>query len=275
MKTLDHVTLTIPGLKKTYTFLHISDAHIAVAYSDDTAEDKALAEKHALRWTNADIPPVACFEKAISCAEEVQADALFITGDCADYISDSNVKYIKEKSTSSSVEFLYAYGNHECGDYFKPVLNPRAYYSEYASLMMGTPDFWVKDYGDLLVIGVDDSDLVITPEQLSKLKEQISRNIPIVLLLHIPLCTESIFQPVMEAWGSSFMLGTDEDSDTVKEFCNLVKSPDSNICAICAGHTHFSHVGEFAPGRMQYVAAACFFDYARKITLVPTTPENL
>lgn len=260
------VTVTIPGLKNTYTFLHISDAHLAYAYPEESEYDKKMAADQAVRWTEALVPPNEAFDDMTVYAKEIGADALMVAGDCADYISEGTVRYIKEKALASGVEMLYVYGNHEGSRYDKKT-DQRSYYPMYASLMQGDPSFWVKDYGEMLIVGVDDSDKKITAEQIEKLKEQIARNIPIILLVHIPLRTEAIEEPVMKKWGTSFMLGTDDDTELTKEFCKLVKAEKSNIKAIVAGHIHFAHEGEFAPNRMQYVSAPAYNHFARIITV--------
>lgn len=43
------VRVTVKKLKRDYRFLHISDAHVAVALPDAPEEDKAFAEKQARR----------------------------------------------------------------------------------------------------------------------------------------------------------------------------------------------------------------------------------
>lgn len=260
----EKVTVKIPGLSKTYTFLHISDAHLAYAYPEESEYDRKMAADQAIRWAEALIPPNQAFEDMVQYAKSIHADAMMVAGDCADYISDGTVRYIKERAAAAEIELLYVYGNHE-GCRYDRKTDQRSYYPMYAPLMHGSPDFWVRDFGEFLVVGVDDSDKKITEAQIEKLKAQIARNIPIILLIHIPLRTEANEAAIMKKWGTNFMLGTDNDTELTKEFCNLVKSEESHIVSIVAGHIHFAHEGEFAPGRMQYVSAPAYNHFARII----------
>lgn len=268
MQFTETVSVKIPNLTKSYTFLHLSDAHVACAAPDAPEDAKALAAKQTKAWMHGDIPPVDVFENVLAEAKDEGIDALLMAGDCIDYYSADNAAYMREHLPVCGVEVLYAFGNHEGGSYTEVIENPKASYPALAPVMMGTPDFWVRDFGEFLVIGVDDSDQFVRPEQVEKMRGQIARGLPILLLMHIPMKTPAIEPSVMKKWGTTFMIGTDEDPDSTKEFCELVKSAE-NVAAVFAGHIHYAHTGEFADGRMQYVSAPAFTGYLRKVLVEP------
>lgn len=272
---VDEAKVKIPGLTRTYTFTHISDAHVAHAEETDTEEVRAFAAKQAGRWCIPEISSQEAFEDALRYTEEIGAEALMVTGDCIDYLMNSNLTYVKRKLKELKTQVLYAFGNHECGHY---ELLPDMEYKErayefYDELMFGSPAYWVKDYGEFLVVGLDNSTHKISEEQMQFLKEQISENRPILLMMHIPLYTEEIVAPIVEKWSEEeivyFTLGNNQDPQEVKEFCELVKAPDNNIAAIFSGHIHLAWQGEVREGLMQYTAAPTFETYIRKITVEP------
>ncbi|MBQ9151921.1 MAG: metallophosphoesterase [Clostridia bacterium] len=271
------VRMAAPHLTRPYRFLHISDAHIAVAAPSDSGEAKAFANQQAKRWSLGTLTSTEAFEEVLTHVRDARPDGLLMAGDCVDYISDANVAYMESRMAelrACGIDPLYVYGNHEGGSYTAHIPDPRVYYPQYCALMGHTPDFWVKDYGDLLVVGVDDSDRRITLDQLEKMQAVTTnakeRGIAMLLVLHIPLYTEELAPKVLPVWGPSFMLGSlDTDPDTVHEFCRLVKAPDSPVAAIFAGHIHFAHTGEFADGRMQYVSAPGFEGFVREIRIEP------
>ena len=59
------------------------------------------------------------------------------------------------------------------------------------------------------------------------------------------------------------------DLPSNKEFSDFVRSPESHVVAVIAGHVHAAHEGEYAAGKMQYVAAPLHKKYVRKLTVVP------
>ncbi|MBE7057454.1 MAG: hypothetical protein E7388_08470 [Ruminococcaceae bacterium] len=59
------------------------------------------------------------------------------------------------------------------------------------------------------------------------------------------------------------MIGTDEDPEATHVSCKMVKSEDSPVVAIFAGHVHYEHEGEFAPDKMQCTATTAFKEYEK------------
>lgn len=269
------VRVTVPNLKRDYRFLHISDAHVAVAFPHTSEEDRAFAEKQAKRWSAGALTSTEAFDVVLDFTRKTHPDALLMAGDCVDYISDANIAHTEAclaTLTAEGITPLYAYGNHEGGSYTTHISDSRVYYPRYRALMGDTPDFQVKDYGDLLVVAVDDSDRIITPSQLARMEtvtaEAKARGVSILLLLHIPVCTEALSPAVLPVWGPSFMLGSlDTDTPEAHAFCELVKSPETPVAAVFAGHIHFAHAGEILPGRMQYVSAPAYEGFVREILI--------
>lgn len=273
MKIIENEVLKVKGLKKEYTFLHVSDAHLSYAPENASEDEKSLCKEHTEEWTRDGRTPQESFSRVVDFVNREKPDALFITGDCVDYASESNSKYLKEQTEKIDADVLYVLGNHESVNYREKADDTKIYYPLYKDMMSGNPSFWVKDYGDLLIVGMDDADKKITKEQISMLKEQIVRDIPIILLIHIPVSTETIKEPVENKWGegamSYFALDGDNPIDTTVEFCELLKQKDNNIAAVFAGHIHTPYKGEIAPGKMMYVAGSVFDGYIRKITVKP------
>ncbi|MBQ2726628.1 MAG: metallophosphoesterase [Clostridia bacterium] len=269
--TIEKTTVRIPGLTKRYTFCHISDVHVAYARPDEPKEAREMAEKHAQRWSPNGILPVDALDAALNHADRIHADGVFLCGDCADYLSDGTAAYLHDRIARTETEVFFVCGNHEGGDYYKKVEDLRVCYPVYADLMYGSPAFWVRDMGEFLIIGMDDSDKNIRREQISALEEQLERGKPIVLLIHIPVYTAAIDPPVRTQWGPGgcdyFTLGLPHDPPLSREFCKLLSQKDNNIAAIFAGHIHLAHEGEFAPGKMQYTSAPTFTGYLREVTL--------
>ncbi len=260
------ITIKAPGVKKAHRFLHISDAHIAIAPENASDDEKTFALKQAKRWSLGELTSTEAFEEMLKYVRSVHPDALLIAGDAVDYIHEANTAFMDERLTALAAEgihTLYAFGNHEGGSYSKSIPDPRAYYPLYADVMGGDPSFQVMDLDDLLIVAVEDAMREITESQLEKMRavcrEAKKRGIQIILLMHIPICAEELARGVLQVWGPAFMIGSlAEDSPTVHEFCDLVRKEDSPIAAVLAGHIHYSHKDFVSPGRMQYVSSPAY-----------------
>ena len=272
----ERVEIKANGVKGSYRFLHISDAHVAVAAHDATDADKAFAETQAKRWSLGELTSNESFEEMLKYVRHIRPDALLIAGDAVDYFSDANADCIRDRLgalKNDGINTLYAYGNHEGASYTEAIPDYRAYYYLYTDVMGGDPSFQVMDLGDLILVAVEDSTRDITVSQLERMKklclEAKERDISIILLMHAPIFCEDIAPKILKIWGPSFMIGSrEEDGPVVHEFCNLVKAEDSPIAAVLAGHIHFSQKGFVSKDRMQYVSAPAFEGFVYDITVV-------
>jgi predicted MPP superfamily phosphohydrolase len=253
--------LTINGVSPK-RFIHLSDAHLSYAYPTDSKEDIAFSERQAVLWGTEGRKAFENFEDFIDLTKKTSPDALILTGDIIDYYHPSSISYLTKKLKELPIGPLYVYGNHEGASYHEHIPDTKIHYPEYFHLMGENPSFWVKDYGDLLIVGLDNSQREIIKEQFAFLSEQMERGIPIILLMHVPIITKDILPIVEKKWKNSnnewkdyFLLGTENQSTQVKRFCQLITKPNSSICAIMAGHVHVASKGEFLPGKQQYTAA--------------------
>lgn len=271
----EKIEITARGVKKGYRFLHISDAHVAVACENDSDADKAMAERQSKCWSLGELTSTESFEEMLKYVRYIRPDALLIAGDGVDYFGDANAEYMKDRLTAlenDGIHTMYAYGNHEGASYREQIPDYRAYYYLYTDLMGDDPSFQVMDLGDLILVSVEDSTRQITESQLEKMKAVCAvakaREISVILLMHVPIYCDEIAPRVLKIWGPSFMIGSlAEDSPTVHAFCDLVRAEDTPIAAVLAGHIHFSQKGLVAPGRMQYVSAPAFEGFVYDITV--------
>lgn len=267
----ENVTIHIPGLTRDYVFYHTSDAHVAWADPEDPQQDRELAQKHAHKWNLSGIFPLDAFDAALQMAQQDRADGIFLCGDIADYYKPAIVRYIRQRLADCGTEPLYVWGNHEGNSYTEVISDLRAQYGDYEDMMHGDPAFWVRDFGEFLVAGMDNGDKTITPQQLEALRQVCADGRPVLLLMHIPVYTEAMAAPLKEKWGedacSYFVIGYGQDPGQTPAFCRLLRDGSNPIAAVFAGHIHLSHASELAPGRMQYTAAPSFDGKIRKIIL--------
>ncbi|MBQ7923472.1 MAG: metallophosphoesterase [Clostridia bacterium] len=265
------VTLKIPGLTRTYTFFHTSDAHVEIALETDAEGGKQRAEYAAEKYTNEGSNiPASTLLNAIRTADEAKADGLFLCGDIGDHYTEGTIQFIRAALKEAKTEVFYVMGNHECAG----AEDKGSARQTFAEMMFGCPDFWARDLGEILIVGLDNSDKYYTEEQFAFLNEQIAKNKPILLLMHAPLMTDAIIDPVKEKWSEEmgagacdyFLIDRPEDtSHPYRRFWDLVQNPENHIMAIFAGHVHLSNDGEFAPGKRQYTMVPTYMGEIRKV----------
>ncbi|MBQ7921726.1 MAG: metallophosphoesterase [Clostridia bacterium] len=287
---IENTTIKLPGLKREYHFYHITDAHITHAGAQDSEAERILMEKDIEKYTTTPgltLPGEAWDMLMEQIKDDPATDALLITGDMFNFFNLSTHRMIRDMFKTCPVEILYTPGNHEFCNPVDVAYTPELqalvrptdpaldihvmYHKFYDEFMGGDADFWVRDYGDFLIVGINNEDHDITPSQMDRLKEQASRNLPILLMMHVGVRSDSYIEVIKANWQglNMYFLFENNDSPMNKAFSDFIRSPESNVAAVIAGHVHAAHAGEYAPGKMQYIAAPLYEKYVRKITVTP------
>ena len=273
---IETTIIEVKGLRREHRFLHISDCHVYEESPLNTPEEneliRELTEKKT--WMPGEETTGEALRETLREGMELSPEAILLTGDGIDFVSPGNLETLRGILSETGTELLYVFGNHENGHYFKK-LTRDACYPLYKGLMPDTPDFWVRDYGDLLVAGLDDSGHDVTKKQVAALRETLDRGIPVLLAIHAPLEEPELERKTVEVWGKDgpgyFLVGEnpERDRDKTGEFYRLAAREKTALCAVAAGHVHFPYCGTLPNGVRQYVADGSFMEYARLLILKP------
>ena len=269
----ENFELAVPGLERDYTFLQLSDAHAAVISDLDDKADRALVPREIEKWQQGAQTPAQMLEAAFQQADREGLDGILLAGDCVDFVSPGLVDWVFRLIRQTKTPVYYCFGNHEGGHYEKPQLRRAAYpfYADY----MGDPAFQSRDFGAFLLLAVDNSDHRITEEQLGRLKEQLAKGKPVILVQHAPFDTPELRPQVEKVWGKDggayflFAKEADRAADAhIAAYADLVTGKSSPVLAVAAGHVHFAHSGPLGEHGVQLVSAPAFAGYGRRIRLV-------
>ena len=271
-------TLNI-GLEQPIKVLHVTDSHIALA------DERDNERKHELCNRLADRKSIEYLNEQIAYANET-CDLLVHTGDLFDFTSQASFDFARKVLAQEKV--FFAVGNHEFSQYVGEAYEDRAYKMNSYNEMrpgLGAPLFFnARVVGGVNFVAIDDSYHQFEPWQLTRLKKETEKGLPIVLCLHVPLFEQSLYDHHIERSGpgsSSYLLGCDEDHlpddewraieirprGVTTEMAAFIKSQPL-IKAVLAGHIHFSFESELAPGMPQFVTGLGCDGIAREITIL-------
>ena len=270
-------TITV-GLEKPVRVLHVTDSHIGRADERDNERKRALARRLG------DAKREEYLREHLAYAEE-HCDLLVHTGDLIDFTSQANFDFAREILSMEKV--FFAAGNHEFSQYVGEAYEDRAYkMNSFREMMpgLGAPLFFnARTVGGVNFVSVDDSYHQFEPWQITRLRKEIAKGLPIVLCLHAPLFEQSLYDYHIGRSGegaSSYLVGCDEDHlpydewraieirprGVTAEAVDFIRSQPL-IKAVLAGHVHFSFVSDLAPGMPQFVTAGGYDGHAREITI--------
>ena len=187
------------------------------------------------------MPPRKHFENLVEAVQD--GDFLVLTGDLIDSPAGANLRLVERLLQKNKVPFLFVPGNHEEVDKLPG--------GESFGLMQKPTER--VELEDLVLLGVDDSQRKITPEQIAVLEETLQLGKPVILVLHMPILTAD--NEELKACEDYYYINYEGAPAENFRFARLVLENADKIAAVFAGHLHFENVHEIAPGLVQYVSS--------------------
>lgn len=259
-ENIDTCQITIPGISKEYTLLYLTDTHIILPETEASQEIKEYSGNRLSQFTEENgVISSDLFLSWISYANENKLDALLLGGDIIDSPSPANIEYLGNSLEKLKIPYLYTLGNHDwtypweymtekgSNDYL-PLLSPymKNYTAEeYSST--GNTAIHSLELDDFIVVAVDNSNNQIHPNALEEYKTVLQKGKPVILLLHVPLYTESLLSKTSSVWSNGVVLGGGVHggiypNDISAEFIGLTTAKDSPVAAVVTGHVHLPDV---------------------------------
>lgn len=268
------------GLKKEYKFVQISDMHLACVDEMSTDTDKQEYARCVERWKaqkydfardngefcdeRYDIEPKLIFDMLVDYAVKKKADALIMSGDMYDRLTDSNIRWLDSFMKNSPLPVIYCPGNH---DWINEAGEHNTYQYHRLMPVIKSPDCDSHDFGEIEVVTVDNGTKKITEKQLEFIKDKLNGERKILLVVHAPLNIGESGEEIKSKMSPYFLCGVDGDPDTTFEFNKIVKENDDKIAAVLAGHIHAFHEGKLTEKLMQYTTSSGLIAACREITV--------
>lgn len=243
---VENIELELPGASREYQFLFISDTHVVTMNEADDQEvyEYALSRKDAFLDANG-IPSKETFPAWIAYANKQNPDALFLGGDIIDHPSDTNVETLRENLGNLQLPYLYTLGNHdwtypwEYGTE-KGEENYRPLFDEF---MNGNTAVQTMEFEDMTILAVDNSLDQMNKDAIEVIEDTLEKEKPVILIMHVPLETETLIQKTTKIWGRSIAIGENGiyPQERTKEVIDMIYAENSPVVAILTGHVHFSN----------------------------------
>ena len=250
-KQITEEDIVIEGLTGEYDLLFLTDNHMIVM---DEKDSEQIAQNAASRFTmfqnEEGVSSAEQFGEWVSYANEEEMDGVLLGGDIIDYPSEANIAFLKEQLERFRMPYLYVLGNHDW-------TYPWEYMTEYGKTayrplfepyMKGNSAFQVQDFGEFLVVAVDNSGNQIDGEALEEYEEVLEEGRPVIVMVHVPFYAGDLLEKAKTVWNSPVVIGAGAQggiypNETSLKFMELTTAEDSPVQAVIAGHVHFYHKG--------------------------------
>jgi metallophosphoesterase len=263
------------GLEKPLTLLHLSDTHIILADERDDERKRKLAEDRVHAFGVPQDEVIRNLDAALDYAK-ANCDLVVHTGDLIDFVSHPNLDILSEKL--SAEDTFFAVGNHEFSLYVGEAKEDTAYKMQsFNRVRAASPndlDFASRIVNGVNLVAVDNGYYLFTENQLERLKKELQKGLPVILLMHNPIHTETLYDYMMNVRKSpcAYLTGTPEellscypadrreqqrpDKPTL-DFIEYIKQ-QPQIKAVFAGHLHFFHQDQITGTLPQFIAGGGF-----------------
>ena len=205
--------VSVPGLtQQPLRVAHISDSHIDLGADDASGSAELcrfMSEAYAggvkaAATRGVATEPLAAFEAQVAAAVSAGADLLIHTGDLLNFPSPKAAEHAAAVLEASGIPSLFVAGNHDWQHYpdTMPADSPEDLRAEWCDRALGSlyasdggtvdhASHWCVQKGGLRIVAIDNSTNTITDDQLRFFRQSTAEPRPTVLLVHIPLYSES------------------------------------------------------------------------------------
>ena len=243
-------TLNI-GATKPFTFLHVSDIHMAETDESESERRKEFAakRKHHFSFSPDAVEYIRNYVGKTSYP-------IVNTGDMLDFITPENLRLAKDFVRETNM--MMAAGNHEywrChNDRFHYDDVPETYERKNEMLELVSNELGInirfshREINGVNLVCIDDSDYCIDEEVFDRLKKVESEGKPIILFMHIPMYSEhlgkgakfSLCAPhkYFEGCHPTDVWERTPDELTI-EICDYIRRSPLIKCVI-SGHIHYN-----------------------------------
>ncbi len=239
--------IVLPGVKGEYDFLFLTDTHVVAESETDTAQEKESARERAPQFVDEKgVSSKEQFPVWIDHANEAKYDAVLFGGDIIDSPASGNIEFLEKQTERLKMPYLYTPGNH---DWTQPweymtLTAEEEYLKRLSPYMNGSPHIQSLDVGELRLIAVDNSSNQVHPTVIEEYEKMLQTEKKVIVLLHVPLLTQSVLGHAKEVWSTPVVLGAgnyggiypDEHSE---RFVEMTTAADSPVELVLAGHVHF------------------------------------
>ena len=273
LKTVNnYTTIRLPEGHQGCKIMHITDAHITIPDATDSLIwDKCGRMHQAYKNTGShpskeNISRGEAFRMLIDIAKTKKVDLIALGGDIVNFPSPKTVDFVAKVMKESGIPYVYTAGNHDWhleGTKGSDNEKRTNYIHVLDPLYQGmNPYYNATMVNGINVVTIDNSTYQINREQLDFFKAQVKKGYPMVLLIHIPVCTSLHARSTMgnPKWGAaidtSYKLegrqpwSKDGNNQETVEFAKLLKETPNII--VLSGHKHVNRV-EYEGNLIQFV----------------------
>ena len=266
--TVINKEIKIPGLKKSYRILHVTDVHIVMWDERDEASvitygvhkgKKLVSEFGVKREKGFTVDGVSTANKFAELCDFLKdnpsfSDAVVFTGDILDFYTDAAFDFMVDNLNKIPMPYMFVLGNH---DYIFSNHEKDDTYERFAKLGGGSYKIQKLKFGELTLVGSYNGRYAYDDETLELIADAIKNEEHVLMFQHVPINSPSLEDFTKENGKANIVIGAENcvNKDNNKEaIMEIIDKYDSPVRALICGDSHYNYSGPLTDKIMQYVS---------------------
>lgn len=263
--------IVIPGLKREYRILHVTDAHITM-YVDSDEETviraglntgKHLVSGFAIKRVNTftrnsvtSNDGFAALCDALAEAGRDYVDLVLFTGDILDYYTDSAFAFMLAQLAKLPMPYMFVLGNH---DWIFSHFTDKESLALFSKTLCGG-DYRLGKYklGELTLVGTYNGDYYYGEDTLALIEDALAGEENVLLCQHVPINTPAFDQYLQDlGYNSNCVIGAKDcpvSDDSYEKIMAILTKEDCPVRALLCGDSHIEHSAPLTDRIMQHVS---------------------
>lgn len=277
-QAINEKTMAVAGIKSNYKIVVLNDLHLICPNEEVGSEYKELVDsRYASMMTDeSGIPSADHWMEMVQNVNSQNPNLVVLAGDMVDYASQANYDLLKQGIDVINAPVMYIRSDHDESLHYTHSSLSKEDVSLMSESLDGDPEIWNYDLGEVRVVGINRSWEPLTDEALEQLKSIFAEDKPIVLVTHVPYDSpiDSDFRErsyqnrkIYNMWGVNDRYEPDAN---MNEFLDMLYADNNPVCAVIAGHLHYSDEVMLSKNLKEYMLAP---DYENRITVFSLIAE--
>ncbi len=284
--TLEEIYVPLEGLSREYKIAWVSDLHLITDHEPGGVSEGSMIKINnrykTLSVTDDGVHAEDLWPDIVKCLNTGNYDGIIFGGDMMDYCSVSNMETLKkgyDELRYDKEHILYIRADHDYGAwYVGDNFTQQDIYHLHEELDGDDPEKKYLDFGEFVLIGINNSNKNITDENFSIVEKQYEKAAkekkPVIAVTHVPYGSNvdsSLKELSMKVRNKPYYwVGPDyQPNDTMWDYLNFIFSEDTQVKQVLAGHLHAPWDGMITDQLREHIFSPAFSGTIGVIHFVP------
>ncbi|MCM1538605.1 MAG: hypothetical protein NC254_09415 [bacterium] len=280
----EEIVVEIPNIEKEYVIAWVSDLHmVSDLEAAEDVQEEYMETIHARREffkTSDGVYSAELWPEIVDFLNYGGYDGVIFGGDMMDYCSAANLSTFMEGYQRLDVgQIMYIRADHDYGYWYggTAFTEPDAH-DAHEAIDGNVFESKIMDFGDFLIVGINDSTQNMTYDQYDILVDVLGRGKPVMIVTHVPYeskVDESLEELSLDFRGKIYYWGGGDyvPYNATEQYFEIVYSDYTSICQVLAGHLHKPWDGNITEKVKQHIFSPAFEGTIGIIHVVPESRE--